>query len=611
MLTPLAKDWDGEDEYLESFWDDLEIEMYGSVLTTDAYNASQPRHPKGSPKGGQFSSKGFAGLSGANAKKAWSEVQSDFDMDAMLGALKATVSKKYDDEAVIGLLEKSPKDLSHYEKKVVAKYNKTLKVMLEAGPGTDPVAVVKEKAEPVIAVAPVAAVGLGKAPSAYIGDEHLDAKLKEQYAKIATTAYGMKPETLEKLVTGEYEPKGPHQIKALAAAKSMKDTALMVKAFKEENPATAATIQGKARPAPSVGKPAQPAGMSADMAYEAAKLVASPKYNADQIMALTMKSPADLSHYEKKKVAAYNKALKAQQGMPTVVASQAVANAKGTDAFPGIAAVGGGSYPTPSVSKPGKLTPIYEGSTVLTHQPKPLPAGLSSKPPVELSATWTSLKIGGENTSLTFDDAMTRAKFTDTGTLKGKHLHSLVGAKNTKAADLIVGGLPALSSTEISAVKDYTGSGYTAWNRALRNGEDLTQNHYNKTAHMDKAIAKSSLKQDQVFVRGVRQTALKTLVANADGDLKVGSAFQDPGYSSFTTDVGVAAAFSHRHTAGETSPGWFIATKAKAGQRVLPVSHISSVGTGEAEYIPARGSWYKITGIDKASRTIYTELMQE
>jgi|GEM_PF-1726182 len=72
---------------------------------------AQPRAPKGSPNGGQWVKAGGGGGGGGAASAAAAKV----------------ATSKYSADKVMALTEKNPKELSHYEKKVLAKYKKALK----------------------------------------------------------------------------------------------------------------------------------------------------------------------------------------------------------------------------------------------------------------------------------------------------------------------------------------------------------------------------------------------------------------------------------------------------------------------------------------------------
>jgi 2'-5' RNA ligase len=139
-------------------------------------------------------------------------------------------------------------------------------------------------------------------------------------------------------------------------------------------------------------------------------------------------------------------------------------------------------------------------------------------------------------------------------------------------------GLP-LAVDEETAVKSYTGSGYSAINAQVRNSKEIGSIEIAKRiAGLDRAIEKAGAFQQDVVIG--RKTSLPEWQ-----HAKVGSAIQDNGFLSTSTDPNVWSGNVHLH---------IIARKGTRGLILGKETTTSSSGSGEAEVILARGTQFHV-----------------
>lgn len=512
----------------------------------------QPRAPKGTANGGQWVKAGGGG--GASTGEPSGA--------AVMNALKAASSKKYGPSEIAELTQKDPKALSHYEKKVLSKYKKALSAEVS-----------KAKAAPAKAAeAPKAAAP--KDPAAAWAE--LQAK------------------------------SGAH---STPAAKAWAELSAQGASGKAETPAPAPKAE-----APKPEAPAPASGPSKAMV--AAEKVASKSYPADKVMALTEKHPKDLSHYEKKVLAKYKKALTEEvaAGKPAAAAKAAPApkapppvGTKPLDsAAEAIMAKAGKEHgygmnaETVSKVMSGEWKPKGHYQTQAANAAaEELYAAGYKLPPAALKIAQASAFDGVTGTAENLFSGPQKIPFTKAEIAAFNKTH---GIADSTLPQTTLTGTPSslLSETEKIHVNAYTGSAYHALNAKLRAGSNLSADQKAMRTAIDSATAKYSLAKDTSFVRGIDGDAVRTILSKAGGSLSIGDAFTDDGYSSMTRKLDTANSFAG-------SGGYRIVIKAKKGHKVMPVKSLSKFST-EDEFLPPRGSKFRVVSFDRVARTIVTEL---
>lgn len=463
-------------------------EDWRAKVTADA----QPRHPAGTSKGGQFASYGSVG-GGAGGSPG----------SGVLAALNAAATPKYSANKIAELTQKPPGSLTHYEKKVVAKYHKALKAQQGGGGGGG--ASTKKPAEP-------------KKP----------------------------PETKKPV-----EP------------------------------------PPKVEPVP-------------DLTYEAAKSVSTSKYSPTQIMALANTPASELSQYQKKKVAAYNKALKAtkastekEKPSPARAAPAPVVPTKaptaGMDAkqtalynkaLVGIAASNSGM-------KPDTVAKLASGEwTVDPKKPWQKQAVTQAH---EIAA---KIKAGKHKAPIILTSSV----------VAGEHVKNLISPSSVAQSKLVP--LATLTPVQLTHAQHYTGTGYTKINAALRSGKPLTA----KDKELQTAIQSHKLDTDATFVRGIKSSsAEKFFGGKTIHEIAPGAIIKDAGFVSSTRQIHTANAFAGRYS-GHKEPGVLVVVNAKKGQSLMPVNHFSK-HKGEDEFLMPAGTAFKITKIDVDTLTVHVDML--
>lgn len=512
----------------------------GGKPPVDAQNVAdeQLRAPKGSPIGGQWIKSG-EGSGGAVEK-----------------ALASVASTKYPASAVKALTHKDPKTLSHYEKKVLAKYKTALanEKVYEAD---------KQ------AMAAKAAAAEVKPDKVAPTVSDLNAKYKslatlKQEAEVAQEAY------LTAAPGSDAEK----------AAKANFDT--KKKAYqKAEVDSEFETLFGTFDPPPVV--PAAAGSASTDAALNK---VATAQYPAEKVKGLMSKDPKTLTHYEKKKLAAYKKALQEEQASSKPAAAKPAAGKKvdpnSAEAKAVFAQIGAQHYgmKADTVAKlaTGEWQPQGDKKYQKDAQDKAkayLETGVKPAAP-------TSIKTSGGTYGPTLKDALDN----DPPPVSNKALVQTALVE-----------LGPLAPHEIAAAKKYTGSTYHDINHALRGGST-----HHLVPAIDAAVAKSKAKEDMVVVRGVSSNGMAAWLANSGGEIKIGSTITDAGYASTTRSTQTATKF-----AGGGS-GYGLKIKVPKGARILPLKSISNYAH-EDEFLLPHGSSFKITGFDQKSKVITVDLV--
>lgn len=414
--------------------------------------SSQPRAPKGSPNGGQWVKAG--GGSGGGAADA---------------AAAKVATAKYPAEKVKGLLSKEKGELSHYEKKVLAKY----KAALQEEQASAPKPAAPAKAPP--KVAPV------KAPAPVV------------------------------------------------------------------DPAKAAALAS----------------------------VATPAYPAEKIEALLTKDKSELTHYEKKKLAAYKKALQGgANGAPktyalnpdTLAAIKAASGAPSSMQAETVAKLASGEW-KPDATKPwqGKIASAAE----------------------EYKKTGKLPTAGVTSSTGAYGKGLTASLLGDPPPITNPNTPQTQWAQ-VKAS---------LTPAESKAAQRYTGSTYRDINSALRKGST-----HHLVPSIDAAIAKTAATQKMVVVRGVSSSGMSSWLAVSGGELKVGAVIKDKGFVSTTRVASVASSFAGGGT------GFGLKINIPKGSKILPLKSISNYAQ-EDEFLLPRGSAFKITAYDEKSKVITVDLV--
>lgn len=162
-----------------------------------------------------------------------------------------------------------------------------------------------------------------------------------------------------------------------------------------------------------------------------------------------------------------------------------------------------------------------------------------------------------------------------------------------------------LSSVELSAATGYTGNAYKAINRHLRKGEVVDPKYLQQITALDKAVAKTTAKEDMVVLRGVSKDAVSTwMQKNGLKEIKAGATIIDHGFVSTTRKASTASAFGGH----STSSGFGLKIRVPKGSKILPLKSISKFAH-EDEFLLPRGSKFKITTIDQDQSLLVLDLV--
>jgi ADP-ribosyltransferase exoenzyme/Phage Mu protein F like protein len=155
----------------------------------------------------------------------------------------------------------------------------------------------------------------------------------------------------------------------------------------------------------------------------------------------------------------------------------------------------------------------------------------------------------------------------------------------------------SLTDAEITALEDYTGSGYEEINRALRDGTRYDQTLYD---NLTSAIRKGGTFDEPATVwRGVGTGHLGGGTFNSpedrlsfiEGHYKPGDTFTSAGFESATFDPRVADEFLNY----KQFEGYIMEIRAHSGAYI---SELSSTGN-EAEFLMASGTEYRVVGVSE------------
>lgn len=493
----------------------------GGTPPVDAQDLAdeQPRAPKGSPIGGQWVKSGEGG--GAIEK-----------------ALASVASSKYPASAVKALTQKDPKTLTHYEKKVLAKYKTALanEKVFEA----DKQAMAK-KAMPLHPQM--------KAFAEAAGPQEAKLMLNEQGAKLHPEAKAILQATVDKN-------------NAKLASEKADPVDVDFEPLNDFPTATNATAGSAAT----------------DVALNK---VATAQYPAEKVKGLLSKDPKALTHYEKKKLAAYKKALQEEQASAKPVAGKKV-DPNSAEAKAVFAQIGAQHYGMKADTVAKLATGEWQPQGGKKYQQDAQDKAKAYLETGVKPAAPASIKTSGGTYGPTLQDALDN----DPPPVSNKALGQTALVE-----------LGPLAAHETAAAKKYTGSTYHDINNALRGGST-----HHLVPAIDGAVAKSKAKEDMVVVRGISSNGMAAWLANSGGEIKIGSTITDKGYASTTRSTQTATGFAGGGT------GYGLKIKVPKGARILPLKAISNYAH-EDEFLLPHGSSFKITGYDHKSKVITVDLV--
>lgn len=435
-------------------------------------------------------------------------------------AAASVATSKYPADKVKALLDKDKKDLSHYEKKVLSKYK---------------------------------------------------AALKEEQA-LANISFGeKKPEKSHAVEAAEsltdYEAS---QILKLGNHSKIDPEALPVLKKKAANYEAAIDSDFEPLDTPAPKTTPEPGSKAAALAS-----VATPAYPAEKIEALLAKDKSELTHYEKKKLAAYKKALQGGgDGAPkthaltpdTLAAIKAASGAPNSMQAETVAKLASGEW-KPDATKP------WQGKIVSAAE--------------EYKKTGKLPTAGVTSSTGAYGKGLTASLLGDPPPITNPNTPQTQWAQ-----------VKALTPAESAAAQSYTGSTYRAINGALRKGST-----HHLVPSIDAAIAKTAATQKMVVVRGVSSDGMSNWLAASGGKLKVGAVIKDKGFVSTTRVASVASSFAGGST------GFGLKINVPKGSKILPLKSISKYAQ-EDEFLLPRGSAFKITAYNEKSKVITVDLIK-
>lgn len=364
-------------------------------------------------------------------------------------------------------------------------------------------------------------------------------------------------------------------------------------------------------------------GGASSASAKAAASIATGKYTSQQVLALTEKDPKSLSHYEKKVMAKYKKALSAEGAAAAPAAAPAApkktfaeaVKSRGLDNVTGKAAatvappvdtakakalksVATAQYPAEKITalmdKDPKSLSQYEKKKLHAYK-KALqneagaPAAASSSPKVIAKSKAGQAALVAHSQAAVGPTAAHKPSLFEAAKLPPP-------ISSTKVAQAsLLASTPALSAKEATAATNYTGSSFKTMNDKLRSGGKLT----GEAAVLQGAVQKHIVSTDVVLVRGLSSSALKSMGVQDINDLKVGGVLTDGGFVSTTRSLSTANSFS--------DGGYGMKVIVPKGRSVMPMAHLSQF-KAEDEFLLPAGSKFRILGVS-ASKVVTVELV--
>lgn len=158
-----------------------------------------------------------------------------------------------------------------------------------------------------------------------------------------------------------------------------------------------------------------------------------------------------------------------------------------------------------------------------------------------------------------------------------------------------------LTSSERTALKEYSGSAYSAINDGLRYAEDLNLSLKTLIQNLDSAIARSITDRKLTVYRGVDQSYARTLEAR---NLRPGDSVNDAGFLSTSTRKAVAKRFL-----GWEGGGMLLKIHVPAGSNALDMRPYSK-SADEHEILLPRGAELRVTGYDADADALELEVVK-
>lgn len=562
------------------------------------FTDDQPRAPKGSSNGGQWV-KGGGGAGGSSGGGAAQK------------AAESMATKKYTAAQIMAVVNKPPGELSHYEKKVVAKYKKALAAEV-ASEGAGKNTYEKAKAAGKDVTGKKAAEAKAAAPKP-VTEAELEAAYQGYMAEIKKSPMGYKALNKNSATT----PAELEHVANVAAAKRKYEE--LDKQYLAQKKAKEAA---EAPPKAEAPKAEAPKAQPSDAKQKALAAVATSQYPKEKIEALFDKDPKTLSQYEKKKLLAYKKALQEQGASPSVK-SEPVGAPTASPAAPvkGVAKSAAGKaaeefHAKQAPAAPGgttgplKVNPDTQALMTQTLAKKynmqaatveKLASG-DWKPDPKKSYQADVAKLAAEIKTGTVSQATYNKILGENPSTTGSAYEGIkIAAKNppplttfsSSQAGLANGG--TLTDSEQYAVQAYSGSAYKTINNTLRSGGALT----GQAQNLQNAVMKHTATKDLVLTRGVSQGALKAMGVSDISQLKPGGVITDKGFVSTTRKTSIAEQFSQG--------GYALKVIVPKGKSVLPMKELSHYAKEDEFLLPA-GSQFRVIGVT-ANKVVTVELV--
>lgn len=489
-------------------------------------------------------------------------------------ALEKVATGKYTPEKLMELAETDPKTLGQYEKHKLKQFQKALNeehAKLINAPSIDTPSAPKGPAAP------------EPSPSSQPAASGLDPDSLAAgmvFAEIGAKHYGMNPDTVKKLATGEWQPdpSKPWQAQAAEEAK-----AALGAGAAQELTAAPAPAAGATPPAGGQGAPAAstdpPSGASA--------------YALDPNSPEALKAFADIGKANMGMQAETVQKLATGEWQPdpnkhwqTTAAQQAkdvvsgVAAQKAAEKQAELAAL------APKLNEPAVqegLQKVSEKYGIPVSELQEYAVGAKkgdnySASGIAALEAKTVLKLGKPIPEPPEPTAKVRQALSDTPPpttpSSGAGHGQLNYADRPNHKDM--------TSEQREAISSYTGGGYSSINQALREGTSVPHS----ATQLDQVIAQSYAKEDMVVTRGFKYGGYLALT---NGDPKIGGVIEDKGFVSTTRQHSTAQDFAGQY-------GYAMKIRVPKGSNIMPVNSISSV-KGEDEFILPRGSKFKISEI--------------
>jgi hypothetical protein len=160
--------------------------------------------------------------------------------------------------------------------------------------------------------------------------------------------------------------------------------------------------------------------------------------------------------------------------------------------------------------------------------------------------------------------------------------------------------MPKLSSSQIAAIRAYTGTAYRTMNRYLREGGRVERKTLDYIAEIDRALSDNPAPARIIVYRGVSETYADELAGNG---LAIGDIIRDKGYLSTSRRKDVAEGFM------SGDEGLLFVVQIDPGALALDVSAFSDY-PHEAETLLTRDAPLRVVGYDSAEDALILEFAE-